>query len=351
MRKLLLHIGCHKTGTSSIQKNLKNQKEVLIKSGWELISPHIFLRQCHLSGNANSYVNIKGEKDNLSVKIKDKLYTDLKKNNNNIIMSAEELSWIFSEEEIIDFHKNLSGIFSEIKVVIYFRRQDKQLVSHYQQGFRAYDSSAAKFYGRELRAVPEYLEYFDYYYDYESKYNLWADAFGSNNIIVRWFDKETLIGQDASLDFFHVANLTISKEELISCNEGLTLDEMIINNILYDKFGRNYYLIDEIKSKINLLNSNEKFPPCRHDMEIFYNRYHQSNLSLIDKVFSDMEYKNSIFRTLVDFNMYPVDNNNFDTTVRLYNDMVNNEYFKLGKIKTYYKVKSLARLAAKKVFN
>ncbi len=52
----------------------------------------------------------------------------------NVGMSAEHLSWLFSGAEIERLATTLRQYFDAIEVIVYIRRQDKQAISHHQQG-------------------------------------------------------------------------------------------------------------------------------------------------------------------------------------------------------------------------
>lgn len=325
MRKLVLHVGCHKTGTSAIQKNLSLNKSELESQGWFLLSPRRPFRRFHLMGNANSYFSISEVDGIIKVNINKRFYSDLKKSKGNVIVSAEELSWLFEREDISNLKERLSEIFCDIKVIVYFRRQDKHLLSHYQQGFRFYESSAAKFYGRDSITPPGYHNYFENYFNYNTKSLCWSEFFGDESVVVRWFDKSLLCNGDSTADFSQATGIKILAKEKTN-NEAMTLEELILSKLLFEKYTNNYYLINYYKSKITL-ERKTKILADKDSMISFYRHFHESNLNLIERKFKDENYKTLVRETLTDFSYYdPYD-------ASLYLMLENSIKSKLGKVK------------------
>lgn len=308
MSKLILHIGCHKTGTSSIQKNLLLNRTYLKKNNWNLLIKKKLLRRSYLLGNANSYIRVKGEKQNIYIEIDDSFYLDCEKFNGNVLISSEEFSWLFNSEEIKVLHEKLSNIFDNIQVVLYFRRQDMQLLSHYHQGFRFFESSAAKFFGRALTAMPIYEEYFDNYFNYYNKYKNWSGVFGNKNISVRWFSKETLVSNDSVEDFSYTTELDLPKKNKSQDNETLYQDDIILRQILFEKYSDNYYFINLILNKVRGYNKTKtkKFLPKKEDIREFYDKYHSDNIKLLNELFDkNPVYLKNAISSLDNFDMYP----------------------------------------------
>ena len=122
--------------------------------------------------------------------VKDSLYKYLEDNRSNYetdVLSSEEFSFITSKVQLQKLFERLSLIYSEIRVLVYLRRQDKHLVSHYQQASRA-PGATSYIYGNEPLAIPEYNENMDLYLNYYERIGLWGDVFGDNNIDIVSFE-------------------------------------------------------------------------------------------------------------------------------------------------------------------
>lgn len=230
-KSLILHIGCHKTGTTAIQQYLMRNQESLNEIGWH----SFFIRPDGTPsprGNANIWVEFQGKGEQFSATVNKALYKALSKQNCNTILSMEELSWLDNKVQIAELHGELSEIFSTIQVVCYLRRQDQHLLSHYQQSFKSPHSSARAFYGSELSIIPEYKPHFDKYLNYADKLGLWADVFGKHNVYVKEFSKNTLLNGDAVADFVHnfLPEHTFLPDHSSSTNESLNCVQSIVSH-------------------------------------------------------------------------------------------------------------------------
>jgi len=128
-------------------------------------------------------------------------------NDGNIVVSMEGLSWVFDRECIARLQGELVDVFSDIKIVAYLRRQDKQVVSHHQQGSKVSGRKAARFYGNQPTALPQYQPHFQDYLNYSRRIGFWADAFGDANIYLRIFERDLLKDGDVVSDFFAITGM------------------------------------------------------------------------------------------------------------------------------------------------
>lgn len=199
-RKLILHIGSHKTGSTSIQSHLLIHRAKLKQNGWDLFCTQPDGKQSSV-GNANTWVSFSGMGKSFKATVNPNVFAYLAKTSDNIVFSAEELFWLDDPLNIRHFVTGLANIFTEIKVACYLRRQDKHLLSHFQQGFKQPSSSATRFYGHNLCVVPEHQEHYSRYLDYHQKLSLWKSCVGIENIDAREFDENKLANNDAVSDF------------------------------------------------------------------------------------------------------------------------------------------------------
>lgn len=257
-RKLIVHIGAHKTGTSSIQQYLKGNLSELRRINWDLFhkKPEGI---CSKDGSANAWIDFSGQKDNFSAHINHKLYAELKKTEGNLIVSSEELFWLNKHQVIKSFSRELKKIFDEITIICYLRRQDLHLYSHYLQGFKFPESSARAFYGTEPTIPPKHYSYYGSYLDYYSKIRMWSEYFGRDNIIVKEYDKKSLHKGDSVADFMHSLNFKAIDSKTLKnrTNESLNKSQLIINSCVFNvrddlwyelgkgKFTRSHYFLEQ----------------------------------------------------------------------------------------------------------
>ncbi|ASF45581.1 hypothetical protein [Methylovulum psychrotolerans] len=208
---LLLHIGTEKTGTTSIQEFLAHNRRRLQQAG--ILYPSSLGDKNHIKlaayaelrpwsfGNKNLGINSAEKHAEFCLRLEQHLSDELKRHDyRSAIISNEHLhSNVTSIGQIETIKALLERYFSDIKVLVYFRRQDLMAVSLYSTallvGFtpaQHLDVGAAR----------------NYYYRFDTIYDNWAEVFGSNNIIVKPFAREKLLAGNVVLDFCATAKLT-----------------------------------------------------------------------------------------------------------------------------------------------
>jgi len=300
-RKILyMHIGSHKTGTSSIQRTLVKNKELLTQHGY------VFFHRAP-SGIENKYGNSSGwvehkpsdMKTGIGAKVskKNELFSQLGKlSANKVIISAENFSWFFLEKEVYEIKKQVFKFFDEVKIIVYLRRQDKQVISHHQQGSKKYKYPSHSYYGGDSLSIPKSRKNYDEYLDYNSRLSIWADEFGDDNIIIRVFEKDSLVGSDVVVDFFALLGIKEGfKSNKVNVSRGF---EKVKVGHLVSKSITKQFLVNRI---ISSLSNEGKSLPSKDEAFDFYQRYRSSNIQL-NKRFSINNIE-SIFSD--DFSSYP----------------------------------------------
>ena len=218
-RHLIIHAGSHKTGTSALQKALKLNTELLFKNNIANLiidkkadnrtlvkKPKInerFIRNGYSVRplSLKRLIKKSQEEESLMIAKKPKQDSDELK----FIVSSESLSWIFKLEQIKKLRNSLREHFEKIQIVFYVRRQDKMIRSHHKQG--SISEPANIFYGNSLQPDLNLQDHFDSYLDFKSRIRLWGQVFGSDNIVVRVMDKNNLVENDITIDFFTAIGL------------------------------------------------------------------------------------------------------------------------------------------------
>ena len=190
---LYLHIGGHKTGSTSIQNFLRKNAEKLLE---------FYDVKTAFKGEINLKLFIDNKLGKYLIK-QINLQRLSSSNNKKAIISKENLFWLNDINEILKLSKPLYKQSKIVKIICYIRRQDQLAISHKQTGTRFKHASDA--YGHEPYALPENISnLIKSYMDYNSKINMWADVFGEKNMIIHPFEKEQLVENDVVLDFLNI---------------------------------------------------------------------------------------------------------------------------------------------------
>ena len=194
---LWLHIGMDKTGTSAIQKFLQlNRRTLYDKSGvwyprsgqWRDHSHHSF---------AFSILEMGGY---TPTSLPDLMTAAIREQEeaSDFLLSSECLFTAPSSENFEQFAALIESLFSDIRIIVYLRRQDKWVESKYKHLI-----ISGKNISLEKLTKPAFC-------DYRPGIDLWADRFGASNIRVRAYEKQQqLLDQDLSRDFLHCMNIDL----------------------------------------------------------------------------------------------------------------------------------------------
>lgn len=179
-RKLFLHIGAHKTGTTALQTFFKDNQRVLEENG--LVYPNSGL----LDIGHHALVQCLIDEEIFWIKLdkpKEELLQDFQEEingiNSDVLLSAE--NFLRVEPNRLGFLKDSF----DVKVVIFLRRQDELINSHYNQVLKAkYETSEIGSF-LDNRKLIESLKF-------DKVLDEWADVFGTDNIIVKVYEKEQM---------------------------------------------------------------------------------------------------------------------------------------------------------------
>ncbi|MFI3157871.1 MAG: hypothetical protein QX199_17120 [Methylococcaceae bacterium] len=179
MKKIFVHVGTHKTGSSAIQKFLTQNRDNLIKYNYR----YDFIPEEGINHSTLDFVN-KGQELQLD-------------NNFNYIFSSEDLYINF--ECIKCFLLDKSNEF-EIKIIIYLRRQDIMKQAVYNQIVKM---------GHFAEKI-----YQDHHYnlDYSVFLGKMSKLFSKRNIIVRPYESSQFYGGSIYADFLNILGLKLSSD-------------------------------------------------------------------------------------------------------------------------------------------
>ncbi|MBK8815438.1 MAG: hypothetical protein IPN42_08010 [Methylococcaceae bacterium] len=215
----ILHIGMHKTGSSSIQSTLcklpataefeylsfaptGNNSGFISSLFWE------FPEQYH--GNVKQGLTSEQVKEK-NKKNKDKFELALKQTRSKtVIFSAEDIS-AFKEKELYALKSFLMPLCNSIKVIGYIRSPIGFIQSALQQMIK--DGA-----GRNIKQLVSL------YPKYRSKFENFDKIFGNENVTLIKYDRSTLLNNDVVLDFCQRIGLAITEDNIIRDNESLSLE-------------------------------------------------------------------------------------------------------------------------------
>lgn len=233
MKRCWLHIGMHKTGTTSLQANLKRIGET---SKWKYISIdgklhmntafhamfatdpfkyHWFAKQ----GISPEALNEKG------AKLRTRLAATISKSRaETIIMSAEALPLI-DKEGIVRLKEFLDPLFDEIRVIGYVRPPVSFKISIFQEMVKG---GRSKFDVGGIKV------------NYRRKFEKFDQVFGPENVILRKFDPATFDHGCTVSDYFATIGLDSPERSTIQrANESMSRNACGIL-FAYRKFGPGY---------------------------------------------------------------------------------------------------------------
>lgn len=247
-RKLYLHIGCEKTGTTSIQDCLFINKDNLKKNGYYFLQSMGQKNNRKLTCysitekvNDELYRNLLkkfSDKKNIKNHIEEELEKEILNIDNsieNVLITSEHFSSrLFLEEELLELKNLLDRFFEEITIICYFREQSKACQSLFSTGIKSGSANKLDFYIKECNSKNPYYNYFN-------MAKIWSNVFGKSNLKLRIFDRKNFKDGSVLNDFFSLidpnlfSNLIIPKPS----NESL------------NKFGQDLGI--EVNSKFNKL--------------------------------------------------------------------------------------------------
>ncbi|MEB3100931.1 hypothetical protein [Ferviditalea candida] len=219
MKKLILHIGMHKTGTTSLQKvfsssqHLLNQSNIYYADLDKFNIPNSFYVSFidnptdHISfKNMEIYDfnHAKAEQERLKI-LWAKEFDNI--NSGYYIISDEELSYL-PLENVSKMRNYLKKYFDDITVIMYAREPKSFIPSIINEHIKYGDSEI-------------YLNRITYYIDRVEKY---IEVFGRNNIIIRPFNESAFKNGNLFDDFFESLNINFNTNVLdttIETNQSL----------------------------------------------------------------------------------------------------------------------------------
>lgn len=198
MKKAILHIGAHKTGSTSIQYSLFCSSKLLLNQHilyplnftserMNLFGQHTLAWRL-LNRNIDYMGGIESDVDHIS-----ELHALIENSSSNLILSSEE----FSKLDCDAIHK-LSSVLSQydVYVILYVRRQDQTASALYQTNVVHYG---------ETRFFNQWIDDMVDCFDYWAIAERWSNKF-PGRVVVRPYTRDKLTNGDVITDFELVMN-------------------------------------------------------------------------------------------------------------------------------------------------
>ena len=214
--KAIIHIGPHKTGTTTIQSHLKaNYNNLASKNiGYVPSSAVYVISACKPAGRfeldfsnfcygQRHFQNPLFKNDpNFSQNVWNGLSKQIDENVDSVLFSNETFSSL-SDSEVSVLASFIKERFDEIQIIVYLRRQPEIMVSYY--GTMIEVACRPLTFNDILAASDD-----EVFWNYEALLTRWANVFGKQNVTPRIFDRNHFINNDLIDDFFHTAGISMT---------------------------------------------------------------------------------------------------------------------------------------------
>lgn len=219
IKRLILHIGTPKTGSTSIQESLGNSRQILLRNNvhYPTVQPynHIFNFVPIFLDDPNvalpfKLLQITGDEKNTKVQNYRKLWENEIRSctKDYFIISAEDFTLPYFTEDAVNRLKIfVEQFFDEITIIAYVRHYDQWIPSQIQQAVKnGMNSELVELIEHFLKCPPRMA--------YRKIFRKWIKAFGKENIVIRPFDPKVFHNDRLLDDFFLACNLPV-KNDLI----------------------------------------------------------------------------------------------------------------------------------------
>ncbi len=288
MATVYLHIGLTKTASSSLQAFLTDNRDVLGQHDIAYPDFGYPLRNAGSKKNARFLAEpVIDENGKKSFKIPAPHYAEgldktaeLAKKCGRIILSDEDI-WRYGARRQgfwPQFKQDLDKRGLDVLIIVYLRRQDLWLQSHWEQNIKAYNTS---------RTFPEFLEKADrrgLNYDFGAYLDELAGIFGKEDICVRVFEKGQFKGEEGSIysDFLDIFGLTCDGFRIGQEYRNLSLrgSGLEVQRLINEVPGANSHKSKLISNALLNLPAQEKttmFPGGAEEQKAFLANFDESN--------------------------------------------------------------------------
>lgn len=233
--RVLIHIGTEKTGTTTLQNRLVQNRDLLEDKGiYYLTTPQrIEARGLVASALGDQQPDEFLTEAGVDTPEKRQLFREatwqqvhatlceLPQHVHTVIVSSEHFHSRLRQQEHVAWVKRLfSDYAKEFRVICYLRQQSELVESFYSTALKNGST-------RSLDELAERLcKKTNHYYNYKMLLNLWGKVFGNGYVVPRIFDRSTLVEGDVVKDFLVISGIDVAlkrpRRQRVRYNESLS---------------------------------------------------------------------------------------------------------------------------------
>ena len=176
MPGIVLHIGLRKTGTTSIQKFLHANRELLLEKGILYPKAGLPVKES-LYAHHDLAAELTGIRPPTVLGSWDQLTRELDEFKGKLAFISSELFSVAIPEKIAELHKRFPG--HQLYILLYLRDPEKFIISLYKAQIKGHNEF--RYFRHFIRRKPDLI-------DYDPLLAKWMDVFGKDNLVVKNYD-------------------------------------------------------------------------------------------------------------------------------------------------------------------
>lgn len=304
MTRAILHIGAEKTGSTALQVYLTTNRKALTKhgyfysraAGWQ---NHASLCRYALpAGARNAPGRLKPgvTHEEFRQALENSLAEEAARHPESTLLFSNEhcRGRLVTAEQVADLHRMLAGLFDDISVVVYIRRQDELAVSYY--------STMLKSGGVKQEIIPSRPN--SDFYDYWGLLQRWGSVFGEANIDIGIFGRASLEKGSIVADFCKRTGIPELPTGQQRSNEAMPPDQQEYLREINIRIGNDETITDAdrhaIRGLVSSIGGGKGRMPSQSEARAFYERFAESNEKVRARYFPE---RATLFNE--DFSAYP----------------------------------------------
>ena len=302
--QLILHIGTEKTGSTSIQEFLRNNRARLYENkiyiplstmwgngnqGWFRFFAH--KHSYYDEFTATEFQNNEQRKSSFFTNLIDQFSAEINESSltcDTVIISSEHLSSrLLDKEDISRLHDFCASLFETIKVIIYIREPLSYAISLFSQRLKG---------GAIIDCLPDASNC--RFTSHDLLIQSWIECFPNTEFVVRRFQEDALVDGDIQKDFFCISmsTLDINGYQLSKkANLSLSLTGMVVQrrmNMLFPRLidGKQNPFWPHLNTFIaEHTNDGSQFLPTLEEFNRYKEFFLESNEFIRQKYFPEVE--------------------------------------------------------------
>ncbi|MCL5776523.1 hypothetical protein M1105_05915 [Limibaculum sp. FT325] len=198
MRRCIVHLGCEKTGTTSVQAHFARNR-----AGYRAAGVLYPKTGCDPRGSVHKRISgaIRGEPPEVEAEVFEALAAEVAGAGGcgTVVLSSEFFHSQFRRHaRIAALRDALGAIFDRVELILYVRRQDRMALSMHSTALKGGWTA-------EKNPLSVRKGKGDYYFDFAAIADNWAGVFGRDALKVRIYDRRLLLNGSIVDDFCNMA--------------------------------------------------------------------------------------------------------------------------------------------------